>query len=75
MGKATGQLSINTLIKVVNLLVEKRIKIDAMEQILVKTNPVAYDLYLGAIENLQARKTTEANGVLAQTLTSKPAEG
>jgi hypothetical protein len=75
MIKETGQPSINTLIRIVNLLVENRIRIDAMEQILVKANPVAYKLYLGAIENLRARRTTEVNGVLAQTLKSKPAEG
>jgi len=46
-----------------------------MEQILVKTNPVAYELYLGAIENLQVRKTVEVNRVLTQTLKSKPAKG
>ena len=54
MSKIAGQPLSNTLIKVVDLLVESRIRIDAMEQILVKTNPVAYELYLGTIENLQA---------------------
>ena len=42
-----------------------------MEQILVKTNPVAYELYLGTIENLQAQKTAEVNRVLTRTLKSK----
>ena len=44
MSKAAGQPLPNVLIKVVDLLVESRIRIDAMEQVLVKTNPVAYDL-------------------------------
>ncbi len=38
-----------------------------MEQILVKTNPVAYDLYLGTIKNLQRQKEAEVNRVLTQT--------
>ena len=75
MSKVAGQPLPNALIKVVDLLVESRIRIDAMEQVLVKTNPVAYELYLGAIENLQVRKTVEVNRVLTQTLKSKPAKG
>jgi hypothetical protein len=74
MSKAAGQPLPNALIKVVDLLVESRIRIDAMEQILVKTNPVAYELYLGTIENLRAQKAAEVNRVLAQTLESQPAE-
>ena len=74
MSKATGQPSANVLAKVVDLLIESRIRIDAMEQILVKTNPVAYELYLGMIENLRAQKAAEVNRVLGQTLKLKPAE-
>jgi hypothetical protein len=74
MSKATGQPSANVLAKVVDLLIESRIRIDAMEQILVRTNPVAYDLYLGTIKNLQRQKEAEVNRVLTQTLDSQPAE-
>jgi hypothetical protein len=74
MNKAAGQPSTDTLSRVVDLLVENRIRIDAMEQILVKTNPVAYELYLGMIENLQAQKTAEVNRFVAQTLKPKPTE-
>ena len=74
MSKAAGQPSTNTLRRVVDLLVESRIRIDAMEQIVVKSNPVAYELYLSTIENLQASKTAEVNRVLAQTLKSQPAK-
>jgi hypothetical protein len=74
MSKAAGQPSTNTLSRVVDLLVESRIRIDAMEQILMKTNSVAYELYLGMIENLRAQKAAEVNRVLAQTLKSKPRE-
>jgi hypothetical protein len=59
MSKTAGQPSTDALINVVDLLIESRFRIDAMEQILVKTNPVAYDLYLGTIENLRAQKAAE----------------
>ncbi len=74
MSKAAGQPLPNVLSKVVDLLVESRIRIDAMEQILVKTNSVAYALYLGMIENQQAQKKREVNRVLTQTLKSKARE-
>ena len=64
MSKITGQPLPNVLTKVVDLLIESRIRIDAMEQILVKTNPVAYELYLGMIENLRAQKAAEVNRLL-----------
>jgi len=67
MSKAAGQPLPHALIKVADLLIESRIRIDAMEQILVKTNPVAYDLYLGTIKNLQRQKEAEVNRVLTQT--------
>ena len=67
MSKVAGQPLQNALIKVVDLLIESRIRIDAMEQILVRTNPVAYDLYLGTIKNLQRQKEAEVNRVLTQT--------
>jgi hypothetical protein len=70
MSKA-GEASMDALINVVDLLVESRFRIDAMEQILVKTNPVAYELYLDTIENLRAPKTEEVNRVLAKKLKSK----
>jgi len=66
MSKAASQRLPNALIKVIDLLVESRIRIDALEQILVKTNPVAYELYLGAIESLQAQKAAEVKQVLSQ---------
>jgi len=75
MSKAAGQPLPNTLIKVVDLLIESRIRIDAMEQILVKTNSVAYELYLGMIENLQAQKTAEVKKILTVRLKSKLREG
>ena len=46
-----------------------------MEQILVKTNPVAYELYLGTIENLQAQKAAEVRKILTGRLKPKLSEG
>ena len=75
MSKIAGQPLPNALIKVVDLLVESRIRIDAMEQILVKTNPVSYELYLGTIENLRAQKATEVKKILTGRLKSELSEG
>ena len=71
MSKISGQPLANALSKVVDLLVESRIRIDAMEQLLVKTNSVAYPLYLGMIENLQRQKAADVNRVLTRTLKSR----
>jgi hypothetical protein len=74
MSKVDGQPLPNALLRVVDLLVESQIRIDAMEQILVKTNPVAYELYLGTIENLRAQKAAELKKVLTVRLKSKLSE-
>ena len=72
MIKSAGQPSTNTLSSVVDLLVEHRIKLDALEHVLKEINPLVHELYLGTIENLQAQKTAEVNRVLTQTLKSTP---
>jgi hypothetical protein len=64
MSKAAEQPSPNALERVVDLLIESRIRIDAMEEVLVKTNPVAYDLYLDIIENLRTQKAAESKKIL-----------
>ena len=74
MTKTAGPQSTNTLSRVVDLLVEHRIKLDALEYVLKETNPLVHELYLGTIENLQAQKTAEVNRVLTQPLKSKPTE-
>jgi hypothetical protein len=74
MSKAADQPSTNTLNGVVDLLVEHGIKLDALEQVLKETNPVAHELYLGWIQNLQAQNASEVNRLRTQTLPSKPAK-
>ena len=71
MSKTTGQPSMNILSRVVDLLVEQRIKIDALEHVLKETNPLMHELYLGTIENLQAQETAELKRVLTLRLKSK----
>ena len=59
MSEAAGQPSTSTLSRVVDLLGEHRIKLDALEYVLKETNPLVHELYLGAIENLRAQKAAE----------------
>ena len=74
MSKVAGQPSTNTLSRVVDLSVEHRIKLDALEHVLKKINPLVHELYLGTIENLEAQEAAEVSRVLTQTLKSKPTE-
>jgi hypothetical protein len=74
MSKSAGQASVNTLSRVVDLLVEHKIRLDAWEHVLKETNPLVHEYYLGTIENLRAQKTAEVHHVLTQTLKSKSAE-
>jgi len=75
MSKAAGQPSTKAFSRVVDLLVEHRIKLEALEHVLKETNPVAHELYLGEIENLRAQKAAEVNQVLTQTLESERKAG
>jgi hypothetical protein len=68
MSKAAGQPSTNAFSKVIDLLVEHRIELDALEHVLKETNPVVHELYLGTIESLQAQKTAELKKVLTVRL-------
>ena len=74
MSKAAGLPPTDTLSRVVDLLVEHRIKLDALEHVLKETNPLVHEFYLGTIANLQAQKAAELNRVLTQTLKPKPPE-
>ena len=70
MSKSAGQASVDTLSRVVELLVEHKIRLDAWEDVLKETNPLIHEYYLGTIENLRSQKA-EVNRVLAQTLNSQ----
>jgi hypothetical protein len=74
MSRATDHAATNTLrgvVDLVDLLVEYRIKLDALEHVLKETNPLVHELYLGTIENLRAQEAVEVSQVLTQTPESK----
>jgi len=71
MSQAIDHTATNTLRRVVDLvdlLVEYRIKLDALEHVLKETNPLVHELYLGTIESLRAQKAVEVSQALTQTL-------
>jgi hypothetical protein len=74
MSKTTGQPSTNAFSRVLDLLVEHSIKLDALEHVLKETNPLVHEFYLGTIENLRAQKTAELKKVLTVRLKSKLSE-
>jgi len=47
MSRATGQPSTSALGEVVDLLVESRIKLDALDNVLKEINPLLHERYLG----------------------------
>jgi hypothetical protein len=74
MSKAADQPSMNTFSSIVDLLIEHRIKLAALEQVLKETDPLIHELYLGKIEDLRAQKTAEINQVPTQTPEAHPTE-
>jgi len=75
MSKAAGEPSTDTLSRVIDLLVEHKIRLDAWEHVLKETNPLVHEHYLGTIENLRAQKTAELKTVLTARLKSKDGDG
>lgn len=74
MNKAHGQLSRIPLSRVIDLLVEHRIKLDALEYVMKETNPLVHELYVGTIEKLQAKKAAELKRVVTGELKSELSE-
>ena len=75
MRNAAGQPSTNTLSRVVDLLVDHRIKLDALEHVLNETNPLVHEFYLGTVERLRTQKAAELKKVMSARLKSKLSEG
>ncbi len=69
VGKALGKTQRNDLGQIIALSVENQIKLEALEQVLVKTNPMVHELYLGQIETLSKQKAVKLN--LAPNLAPK----
>jgi hypothetical protein len=65
----------NVFSRVVDLLVEHRIKLDALEHVLRETNPLVHEFYPGTIENLRAQKAAELKKALTVRLKSQLSEG
>ena len=59
MSNTTEDPLTSILRDVIDLLVESRIKLDALEQVLKETNPLTYEFYVGTIENLQMQRAAE----------------
>jgi hypothetical protein len=70
MSKATGQPSI-VLREVVDLLVENRIKLDALENVVKEINPMLHERYLGEIEVVKERKAPALKQALTASLKAK----
>ena len=68
MKKAPILPSTTTLARVVDLLIEQKIKLDAWDRVLKETNPLVHELYLGMIEELQAQKAAEVKKVFPGNL-------
>jgi hypothetical protein len=75
MSKATGQSSTDEFSRIVDLLVEHGIKLDALEQVLKETNHLIHEVYLGAVEDLQAQKAAEMKKALTGRIKSNLSEG
>jgi hypothetical protein len=59
MSNAAGRPSTDTLSRVIDLLVDHNIKLDALEHVLMETNPLVHERYLGTVETLRAQKAAE----------------
>jgi len=58
----------NALREVVDLLVESRIKLDALENVVKEINPLLHQRYLGEIEVVKKRKASKFKQALAASL-------
>jgi hypothetical protein len=71
MSKAASQASTDTLsgvVGLVDLLVEHKIKLNALEDVLKEINPLVHELYLGTVEKLRAQKGAEMKKILKSKL-------
>jgi hypothetical protein len=71
MSRATGQPSTSALGEVVDLLVESRIKLDALDNVLKEINPLLHERYLGEIEVVRDRKASALKQAFTASLKAK----
>ena len=67
MTKLANQSSNDSLRQLIDLVVENRIRLDALNEVFKQTNPLVHELYLGEIENLRMQSATE----LARTIANE----
>jgi hypothetical protein len=61
MKSTAGKAQRNVLGEIIALSVENEIKLEALEQVLVKTNPLVHELYLGQIDTIRKQKAAKLN--------------
>jgi hypothetical protein len=71
MSRAASPRSMNALGDVVDLLVESRIKLDALENVLKEINPLLHERYLGEIASVKERKASQLKQALTADLKAK----
>ena len=71
MSRATGQPSTSALGEVVDLLVESRIKLDALDNVLKEINPLLHERYLGETEVVRDRKASALKQAFTASLKAK----
>jgi len=69
-----GKRLMDELEEIIALSVENRIKIEALEQVLVKTNPMVHELYLGEVETIGEQKRMKLTLALTERLKTKLSE-
>jgi|tagenome__1003787_1003787.scaffolds.fasta_scaffold19757402_2 hypothetical protein len=63
-----GDTFMSSLEKIITLLVETQIKVEAFEQVLEETNPLIHQVYLGELQKLTEEKAVELTLALTETL-------
>lgn len=59
---------LNALEELVALSVENQIKLEALEQVWLKTNPMIHELYIGEVETITKEKAAKLNVALTKAL-------
>ena len=54
--------------KIVALSVENQIKLEALEQVWLKTNPMVHELYIGEVETISRQKAAKLKLSLTKAL-------
>jgi hypothetical protein len=58
--------------EIIELAVENRIRLEALEKVFAETNPLLHELYIGEIENLRKEKSKQMTETLLAGLKAQP---